>query len=76
MCKLIPPKQLGQLPQIVAEPLSIVKREPLLAEIEAFVTAVTNKQSPLVSGADGRRALSLALQALDKINEHRQRAGL
>jgi predicted dehydrogenase len=74
--KLIPPTQMGQLPQIVTDPLPVVKREPLLAEIEAFVSAVMNKTAPVVSGADGRRALSLALQALEKIGEHRQRAGL
>jgi predicted dehydrogenase len=76
MCKLIPPTEKGQLPQIVAEPIAVTKREPLLAEIEAFVSAVQNKTRPVVDGADGRRALSLALTALEKIAEHSQRAGL
>ena len=73
MCKLVPPAQPGQLPQIIAEPLAITKREPLLAEIEAFVTAVQTHQTPVVTGADGRRALMLALAALEKIAEHAQR---
>jgi predicted dehydrogenase len=76
MCKLIPPAQPGQLPQIMAEPLAITKKEPLLAEIEAFVQAVQTQARPVVDGIDGRRALALALTALEKIYEHTQRVAL
>jgi predicted dehydrogenase len=57
-------------------PLAITKREPLLAEIEAFVDTVQTGGVPVVSGADGRRALALAEDALTKIKLHAQRAGL
>jgi predicted dehydrogenase len=76
MCKLIPPKAVGSLPEIVAEGLSIEKREPLLAEIESFVTAVQSQSTPTVSGVEGRRALALALGVLDKIKAHSERAGI
>src|SRR5215510_10685175 len=61
VCRLTPPRIPGSLPEIHAEGLSIEKREPLLAEIESFVTAVRSKSTPAVSGAEGRRALALAL---------------
>ena len=76
MCKLVPPSEPGKLPEIVAQSLAITKREPLLAEIEAFVAAVQTRGMPVVSGADGRRALALAEDALTKIKLHAQRAGL
>jgi predicted dehydrogenase len=74
--KLIPPKDSGVLPVIAAEGLLIEKREPLLAEIESFITAVQSRTAPEVSGADGRRALALAIEVLDQIKAHSERAGL
>ncbi|MGE0127366.1 MAG: Gfo/Idh/MocA family oxidoreductase [Blastocatellales bacterium] len=76
MCKLTPPKTAGALPEIIAEGLQIEKREPLLAEIESFVTAVQTRTAPAVSGAEGRRALALALEVLEKIKAHSERAGI
>ncbi len=76
MCKLVPPREPGKLPEIVAQSLAITKREPLLAEIESFVNTVQTRSVPVVSGADGRRALALAEDALAKIKLHAQRAGL
>lgn len=74
--KLIPPKTAGVLPEIAAEALLIEKREPLLAEIEAFIAAVESRTAPEVSGADGRRALALAIEVLEKIKAHSDRAGI
>jgi predicted dehydrogenase len=76
MCRLVPPREPGKLPEIVAQPLEVTKREPLLAEIEAFVSAVLTNGAPLVSGADGRRALALAEEVLQKIKLHAQRAAI
>ncbi|MFN8001155.1 MAG: Gfo/Idh/MocA family oxidoreductase [Acidobacteriota bacterium] len=76
MCKLLPPKSTGVLPEISAGGLEITKREPLLAEIEAFVSAVQDRTTPPVTGAEGRRALALALEVLDKIKDHSVRAGV
>ena len=75
-CKLIPPAPGMPRPEIVAQPLAVVNREPLLAEIEAFVTAVQQGEIPIVTGADGRRALALAIEVLDKIRAHSIHAGI
>jgi predicted dehydrogenase len=53
--------------------LEIEDVEPLRAEIEAFLDCITNDAEPPVTGEDGRRALSLALGVLDKIEAHRSR---
>jgi predicted dehydrogenase len=74
--KLIPPKTPGDLPQIAAEILEVEKREPLLAEIESFITAVQSRTAPEAGGAEGRRALALAIEVLEQIKAHSERAGL
>lgn len=76
MFKLIPPKAAGAMPEIVAQGLEITKREPLLAEIESFVASVRTRSTPVVTGAEGRRALALATEVLDKIKAHSLRADI
>ncbi|MGI9036376.1 MAG: Gfo/Idh/MocA family oxidoreductase [Pyrinomonadaceae bacterium] len=53
--------------------LEIKDVEPLRAEIEAFLDCVANNKTPPITAADGRRALSLALGVLEKIETHRSR---
>jgi predicted dehydrogenase len=53
--------------------LAIEDVEPLRAEIGAFLDCIENKTPPPVTGEDGRRALSLAVGVLEKINAHRAR---
>lgn len=53
--------------------LPIVDVEPLRAELEAFLDCVVNDKTPPVTAEDGRRALSLALGVLEKIENHRSR---
>lgn len=48
----------------------INKKEPLRAELESFADAVTSGTPPLVSGADGRRALELAQQLISAGADH------
>src|ERR671912_416102 len=50
--------------------LEVEDVEPLRAEIESFLRAAASGAEPPVTGADGRRALSLALRALASIHEH------
>jgi predicted dehydrogenase len=50
--------------------LEVKDVEPLRAEIEAFLDSIENDTIPPVSAADGRRALSLALEVLEKIDQH------
>src|SRR3982751_3605545 len=63
-------------PGVNTRHLEVEDVEPLRAEIEAFlITARDNLPSP-VSGAEGRRALALALRALERIHEHDEMAGI
>ncbi|MGD9629884.1 MAG: Gfo/Idh/MocA family protein [Pyrinomonadaceae bacterium] len=50
--------------------LDVVDVEPLRAEISAFLDSIENGLNPPVTGADGRRALALAVGVLDKIEAH------
>lgn len=53
--------------------LEVKDIEPLRAEIEAFLDCIINDKTPPITSADGRRALSLALGVLEKIETHRGR---
>lgn len=50
--------------------------EPLRLELEAFLGAVRDRSTPVVSGEDGRRALALALEIHAAMASHALRAGL
>jgi len=77
ICRLTPPRNSGSIPEIHAGSLEVTRCEPLLVEIETFVAAVLSGDSTHgVSGFEGRRALSLALQVLEKIKIHSLRAGV
>jgi predicted dehydrogenase len=56
--------------------LEVKDVEPLRAEIESFLRSAANGERPIVSGADGRRALHLALLTLKEINDHTVRSGV
>ena len=50
--------------------LEITDVEPLRAEILAFLDSIERDDAPPVNAHDGRRALSLALGVLEKIEQH------
>ncbi len=56
-------------PAIANEVRGAPEREPLRAQIEAFLRAVQERSAPVVSGADGRRALALAHAILERMAE-------
>jgi len=58
--------------QLMTELIPVQPAEPLRKELEAFVEAVRTRQVTPVSGADGVRALRVALAVIDKIKEHSQ----
>ena len=62
-------------PGVRTQVLEVQNVEPLRAEIESFFDAGINHSQPVVSGEDGRRALSLALRTLEQIREHTLRIG-
>jgi predicted dehydrogenase len=53
--------------------LQIDDVEPLRSEIMEFLSAIENNRQPAVTGQDGRRALSLAVGVLEKIDAHMER---
>jgi predicted dehydrogenase len=66
------PEAAHPLAGITTNRLAIDDVEPLRAEITAFLDSIENNSVPPVSGEDGRRALSLAVGVLEKIEEHRK----
>jgi len=62
-------------PGVRTQVLEVQNVEPLRAEIQSFFNAAMDHAKPLVSGEDGRRALSLALRTLEQIHEHTVRIG-
>jgi predicted dehydrogenase len=70
------PPTIGPWPGVQTRILEVKNVEPLRAELESFLLAVSNKSKPLVSGEDGRRALALALRTLEQINDHTVRSGV
>jgi predicted dehydrogenase len=63
-------------PQIgVARP-SVTSEEPLRAELKSFLDSVRKRSTPIVSLADGRRALAIALDILAAIEQHRNNVDL
>jgi predicted dehydrogenase len=72
---LSPPSVTGSWPGVHTNELKVENVEPLRAEISAFFDAAEGKIPCPIPGEDGRRALSLALRALDKIHDHTTRSG-
>ncbi len=54
----------GGVPQIVRADLPVEPAEPLRRELEAFLRACRGEPTPLVGGAEGRRALATALDVV------------
>ncbi|MEP6635968.1 MAG: Gfo/Idh/MocA family oxidoreductase [Acidobacteriota bacterium] len=67
---LAPPTADGAWPGVHVRNLDVIDTEPLRAEIGAFIDAASNGLPSPVSGKDGRNALSLALRAIARIEEH------
>ncbi len=51
----------------------VEKKEPLRAELEAFLGCVRDRSRPIVAGEDGRDAVDLALRVGEKIEESLRR---
>jgi len=73
---LAPPTAQGEWPGVKIHNLDVIDVEPLRAEIMSFVEAVQNGLPSPISGGDGRRALALALRALERIHEHARHPGV
>jgi predicted dehydrogenase len=70
------PSSAGPWPGVRTQVLEIQNVEPLRAEIESFLNSAANHSRPVVSGEDGKRALALALRALEQIHHHTVKTGV
>jgi predicted dehydrogenase len=53
--------------KITCQPILIEKEEPLVKELEDFISCIIYKKRPIVSGQEGRDALELATKIKNKI---------
>ncbi len=53
--------------RVIERKLEPVENEPLKLELQAFIGAVTRRETPVVSGDDGLKALQLAITINDQI---------
>src|SRR5688572_20271740 len=53
--------------------VNVEKKEPLRAELEAFLQCVRDRSRPIVSGEDGLAAVALAVRVAEAINESMRR---
>ena len=63
-------------PQIKVAKPTVVAEEPLHAELKSFLESVRRRSKPVVSLADGRRALAAALDVVAAIKEHGKKVNL
>jgi len=59
----------GKVPEMVTEEIPVKKMDLLEAEIHSFLQSVRNRRPARVSGLDGKRALEMALQIIQKIDD-------
>lgn len=53
--------------KISKEKIKIKKKDPLKKELKSFIECVRTGKKPIISGVEGRRALQVALEIIDKI---------
>ena len=58
-----------KMTEMLREEIPVKKIDLLETEIHSFLQSVRNRKGPQVSGTDGRRALGLALQIIQKIDD-------
>ncbi|MDD5495689.1 MAG: Gfo/Idh/MocA family oxidoreductase [Candidatus Omnitrophica bacterium] len=59
--------------KITKEKIKIKKKEPLKKELKSFIECVRTGRKPVVSGVEGRRALQVALEIVNKIKTSKNR---
>jgi len=59
----------NKISEIVAEEIPVSKVDSLEAEIHSFLQSVRDRKPARVSGRDGKQALEVALQIIQKIDE-------
>lgn len=73
---LAPPSATGAWPGVHVQNLDVIDVEPLRAEIVSFLEAASGAGPVAITGADGKRALMLAIRTLERIREHAEHPGV
>ncbi len=60
------------MPKQIVELRTFADSDALMSEITSFIHHVRERTKPAVSGFEGRRALAVALQVMDQIQEHQK----
>jgi predicted dehydrogenase len=63
------PLKKGGNPEMLTEEIPVKKIDLLKAEIHSFLQSVRDRKKARVSGLDGKRALEMVLQIIQKIND-------
>jgi predicted dehydrogenase len=58
-----------KIPEMVTEEIPVERMDLLETEIHSFLESVRNRENVRVSGLDGKRALEVALQIIQKIDD-------
>jgi predicted dehydrogenase len=66
--KAVPPGR-KKVPEMVTKEIPVKKTDLLKAEIHSFLQSVRDRKDARVTGSDGKRALTLALQIIQKIDD-------
>jgi predicted dehydrogenase len=66
--KAVPPER-KKVPEMVTKEIPVKKTDLLKAEIHSFLQSVRDRKDARVTGSDGKRALTLALQIIQKIDD-------
>jgi len=66
-------KSLTDLPSLSYEEDAFPDSDPLADQIRSFVESIKTRQEPKVTGADGKKALAVALSIIDKIKRNKSK---
>ena len=58
--------------KILKKRIRIKKKEPLKQELKSFISCIQNNSRPIVSGEEGKLALTVALNIIKKINSSKK----
>lgn len=58
--------------KILKKKLKIEKKEPLKQELKSFIASIQNNTRPIVSGREGKMALGVAMDILEKIKSSKK----
>jgi len=68
LAKRVDDPRKNRVPEIFTEEIPVTKVDSLEAEIHSFLQSVRNRKRARVSGTDGKQALEVALQIIQKID--------